>query len=66
MIELTKAKGEERKLADTKATVKKCKEPYAFGVLVINPAGPIDQTLEILIKFKKNNYKIEGLQEEVD
>ncbi len=63
---MTKTKGEERKLRDTRATIKTCKEPHSFSVLVINPAGPIDETLEIVIKFKKVNYKIEGMKEEVD
>lgn len=63
--ELTEEQGEERRVPDTFATVRTFKSHCSYGIKVSNASGPIEQTVDLILKFTKVNYRVEGEDESV-
>ena len=40
--------------------------PLTAMALISNAAGPVDQTVELHLKFVKENYRVEGMADNVD
>lgn len=66
MLELTKEQGEERKVPDTLAHLRTFKDHGSYGIYVANGDGPIENTIELIIRLTKINYRIEGKDESVN
>ena len=66
LIEQTLAQGSVKEIRGTQCTIRTLKTPHSHGVLISNAAGPVDQTVELHLKFVKENYRVEGMADDVD
>ena len=55
-----------KEIRGTQCTIRTLKTPHSHGILISNAAVSVDQTIEIYLKFIKENYKVEGMGDDVN
>ena len=65
VLAATASRGQTHQIPDSNCTIKLLTTPYNHGALIVNAAGPGAETIEVNLRFVKENFRVCGEADDV-